>query len=99
MAIDLDRVKSYIELGFEKEDAIKRVTKEMKEDASNADIDIVDTPSAPEVDLTGYVKKEDVDAMIEDAVTKAVEKANLDKATATPPEDKPTLGDLMNRFF
>ncbi len=99
MAIDLERVETYIKLGFDKEDAVERVTKEMKEDATNANNDPATTPSTPEVDLTGYVKKEDVDAMIEAAVTKAVEKANLNNATATPPEDKPSLGDLMNRFF
>lgn len=98
MAIDLDRVKSYIELGFEKEDAIKRVTKEMKEDASNVDIDTVDTPSAPEIDLTGYVKKEDVDKQIEDAVSKALEKKALEKAEVDPPEKK-DIGELINKFF
>ena len=32
--LDLDRVKSYIELGFDKEDAIKMVDKEMKKEKS-----------------------------------------------------------------
>lgn len=94
--LDLDRVKSYIELGFEKEDAIKMVDKEMKkEKAEKPPIEEDDTQN---VDLSGYVKKEDVDKQIEDAVSKALEKKALEKAEVDPPEKK-DIGELINKFF
>lgn len=95
MAIDLDRVKQYIELGFDKEDALKMVDKEMKKEKSEKPV-LEEDP--PEVDLTGYVTKEDAEKMVSDAVSKALEKANLDKGDVDVPP-KQELGDLMKKFF
>lgn len=94
--LDLDRVKSYIELGFEKEDAIKMVDKEMKKE--KAEKPPIEEDDTPDVDLSGYVKKEDVDKQIEDAVSKALEKKALEKAEVDPPEKK-DIGELINKFF
>ena len=35
--IDLDRVARYVELGFDKEDAVKRVEKETKEEMKKSE--------------------------------------------------------------
>ena len=94
--LDLDRVKSYIELGFEKEDAIKMVDKEMKKE--KAEKPPIDEVEPPDVDLSGYVKKEDVDKQIEDAVSKALEKKALEQAEVDPPKKK-NIGELINKFF
>lgn len=94
--LDLDRVKSYIELGFEKEDAIKMVDKEMKKE--KAEKPPIEEDDTQDVDLSGYVKKEDVDKQIEDAVSKALEKKALEKAEVDPPEKK-DIGELINKFF
>lgn len=94
--LDLDRVKSYIELGFEKEDALKMVDKEMKKE--KAEKPPIEEDDTQDVDLSGYVKKEDVDKQIEDAVSKALEKKALEKAEVDPPEKK-DIGELINKFF
>ena len=94
--LDLDRVKSYIELGFEKEDAIKMVDKEMKKE--KAEKPPIEEDDTQDVDLSGYVKKEDVDKQIEDEVSKALEKKALEKAEVDPPEKK-DIGELINKFF
>ena len=78
-------------LGEYKKD--EKVTK--KEKAEKPPIEEDDTP---DVDLSGYVKKEDVDKQIEAAVSKALEKKALEKAEVDPPEKK-DIGELINKFF
>ena len=95
MAIDLDRVKQYIELGFDKEDALKMVDKETKKEKAEKP-PIEDEPT--DIDLSGYVTKEDAEKMVSDAVSKALEKANLDKGDVDV-APKQELGDLMKKFF
>lgn len=95
MALDLDRVKQYIELGFDKDDALKMVDKEMKKEKAEKPVIEDDTP---EVDLSGYVTKEDAEKMVSDAVSKALEKANLDKGDVDVPQ-KQDIGELINKFF
>lgn len=91
--IDLERVKSYIELGFEKEEAIKRVEKEMKEEEKkNKDI-TPDPDDSPNMD--DYIKKDEV----EEIVQKRLEEENLRDKEIDPPTDKPDLGTLMGKFF
>ena len=92
--LDLDRVKSYIELGFEKEDAIKRVEKEMKEEEKKATTkDHDDVDDKPNMD--DYIKKDD----LEEIVQKRLEEEKLREKEVDPPETKPDLGSLMGKFF
>lgn len=94
--IDLDRVQQYINLGFEKEDAIKRVEKEMKEEEKKnikATEETEETEKAPNMD--DYIKKDE----LEEIVQKRMEEENLKKKEIDPPEEKPDLGTLMSRFF
>ena len=91
--IDLERVKSYIDLGFEKEEAIKRVEKEMKEEEKKITKTTEETEEAPNMD--DYIKKDE----LEEIVQKRMEEENLKKKEIDPPEDKPDLGTLMSRFF
>ena len=93
--IDLDRVARYVELGFDKEDAVKRVEKEtkeeMKKNQSSSDDDV-----KPDVNLDDYIKKDEVESMIQ----KRLEEEKIKSVEVSPPpEQKESIDDLMNKFF
>lgn len=95
--IDLDRVARYVELGFDKEDAVKRVEKETKEEmkksqgTSDDDDDVKSN-----VNLDDYIKKDEVESMIQ----KRLEEEKIKNVEISPPpEQKESINDLMNKFF
>lgn len=87
---DLNRVQAYINLGYEKEEAMKLVDEEAQKEVETKQ------PTKEEVDMSGYIPKKDVDDMIK----KAIEESKLEeKEVENPNEQKATIPDLMSRFF
>lgn len=87
---DLNRVQAYINLGYEKEEAMKLVDEEAQKESESKQ-----TTNDP-IDMTEYVPKKDVDEMIK----KAVEESKLEsKEVEKPKEEKATIPDLMSKFF
>lgn len=87
---DLNRVKSYIELGYEKEEAMKLVDEEAQKEAD------LKQPTKDEIDMSEYIPKKDVDEMIK----KAIEESKLEEKEVENPNDKKaTIPDLMSKFF
>ena len=87
---DLKRVKEYVDLGVELDKAIEMVDAEMENETQQ------DPIVKPEVDLSGYVKKEDVDQQIKGAI----EEERRKSAEVDPPEeDDTTIESLMGKFF
>lgn len=94
--IDLDRVARYVELGFDKEDAVKRVEKETKEEMKKNQSTSDDDDVKPDVNLDDYIKKDEVESMIQ----KRLEEEKIKNVEISPPpEQKESIDDLMNKFF
>lgn len=87
---DLNRVQAYINLGYEKEEAMKLVDEEAQKE-----VDSKQSNNDP-VDMSEYIPKKDVDEMIK----KAIEESKLEeKEVENPNEQKATIPDLMSKFF
>lgn len=87
---DLNRVQAYINLGYEKEEAMKLVDEESQKESESKQ------PTNEQIDMTEYVPKKDVDEMIK----KAIEESKLEsKEVEKPNEEKVTIPDLMSKFF
>ena len=87
---DLNRVQAYINLGYEKEEAMKLVDEEAQKEADSKQ------PTNDPVDMNEYIPKKEVDEMIK----KAVEESKLEsKEVEKPKEEKVTIPDLMSKFF
>lgn len=94
--IDLDRVAKYVELGFDKEDAVKRVEKETKEEMKKNQSTSDDDDVKLDVNLDDYIKKDEVESMIQ----KRLEEEKIKNVEISPPlEQKESIDDLMNKFF
>ena len=87
---DLNRVQAYINLGYEKEEAMKLVDEEAQKESESKQA------TNDTVDMTEYVPKKDVEEMIK----KAVEESKLEsKEVEKLEEEKVTIPDLMSKFF
>lgn len=90
MPRDLKRVKEYIELGYEKEEAVKMVDEEMEKE--------------PKVDpaVNDDEKKEDTITLTPEKLAKIIQeqiqKNNLSKEGAKP-EDEPSLEDSFKNLL
>lgn len=94
--IDLDRVARYVELGFDKEDAVKRVEKETKEEMKKSQGTSDDDDVKSDVNLDDYIKKDEVESIIQ----KRLEEEKIKNVEISPPpEQKESIDDLMNKFF
>lgn len=88
---DLNRVQAYINLGYNKEEAMKLVDEEEAQKEADSK-----QPTNDPVDMTEYIPKKDVAEMIK----KAVEESKLEsKEVEKPKEEKVTIPDLMSKFF
>lgn len=95
MIIDLDRVEKYISLGFDKEDAVKRVEAEAKAEAK---ADLKQQQQAPP-DQTD--NKEQIDALITEieSLKAQIQNQALQGAQSGVNNNQETADDVMSRIF
>ena len=88
--IDLNRVQEYINLGWDKDEALKMVKEETSEQPPEPIND-------PKPDLSGYVSKEEMEQEIKKAIEEERRKAtNVDPVPDDEPKD---IKDIMAKFF
>jgi hypothetical protein len=90
MPRDLKRVKEYMELGYEKEDAIKMVDEEMEKEPKVEPVVNDDKKDDGSITLT----HEELAKIIQEQI----QKNNLSKEGAKP-EDEPTLEDSFKNLL
>lgn len=95
MIIDLDRVEKYISLGFDKEDAVKRVEAEAKAEAK-ADLKQQQQTPADQTD-----SKEQIDALITEieSLKTQIQNQALQGAQSGVNNNQETADDVMSRIF
>lgn len=95
MIIDLDRVEKYISLGFDKEDAVKRVEAEAKAEAK---ADLKQQAQTPP-DQTD--SKEQIDALITEieSLKTQIQNQALQGAQSGVNNNQETADDVMSRIF
>lgn len=96
MIIDLDRVEKYISLGFEKEDAVKRVEAEAKAEAK-ADLKQQQTHTPADQGES----KEQIDALKEEieSLKSQIQNQALQGAQSGVNNNQETADDVMSRIF
>ena len=97
MIIDLDRVEKYISLGFDKEDAVKRVEAEAKAEAK-ADLKQQQQTQIPS---DQGESKEQIDALKEeiDSLKSRIQNQALQGAQSGVDNNQETADDVMARIF
>lgn len=97
MIIDLDRVEKYISLGFDKEDAVKRVEAEAKAEAK-ADMKQQQQTQTP---ADQGDSKEQIDALISEieSLKTQIQNQALQGAQSGVNNTQESADDVMNRIF
>ena len=97
MIIDLDRVEKYISLGFDKEDAVKRVEAEAKAEAK-ADLKQQQQTQTPSDQGDS---KEQIDALINEieSLKTQIQNQALQGAQSGVNNTQESADDVMNRIF
>ena len=95
MIIDLDRVEKYISLGFDKEDAVKRVEAEAKAEAK------ADLKQQTQVQSDQTDSKEQIDALISEieSLKSQMQNQALQGAQSGVNNNQETADDVMSRIF
>lgn len=95
MIIDLDRVEKYISLGFDKEDAIKRVEAEAKAEAK------ADLKQQAQTQTDQGENKEQIDALISEieSLKSQIQNYALQGAQSGVNNNQETADDVMSRIF
>ena len=95
MIIDLDRVEKYISLGFDKEDAVKRVEAEAKAEAK------ADLKQQAQVQSDQGESKEQIDALISEieSLKSQIQNQALQGAQSGVNNNQETADDVMSRIF
>lgn len=95
MIIDLDRVEKYISLGFDKEDAVKRVEAEAKAEAK------ADLKQQTQVQSDQGESKEQIDALISEieSLKSQIQNQALQGAQSGVNNNQETADDVMARIF
>ena len=95
MVIDLDRVEKYISLGFDKEDAVKRVEAEAKAEAK------ADLKQQTQVQSDQTDSKEQIDALISEieSLKSQMQNQALQGAQSGVNNNQETADDVMSRIF
>ena len=95
MIIDLDRVEKYISLGFDKEDAVKRVEAEAKAEAK------ADLKQQAQVQSDQGESKEQIDALISEieSLKSQIQNQALQGAQSGVNNNQETADDAMSRIF
>lgn len=95
MIIDLDRVEKYISLGFDKEDAVKRVEAEAKAEAK------ADLKQQAQVQSDQGESKEQIDALISEieSLKSQIQNQALQGAQSGVDNNQETADDVMARIF
>lgn len=88
--IDLNRVQEYINLGWDKDEALKMVKEETTEQPP-------EPISDPKPDLSGYVSKEDMEKEIKKAIEEERRKAT--DVDPVPDDETKDIKDIMAKFF
>ena len=93
--IDLDRVEKYISLGFDKEDAVKRVEAEAKAEAK------ADLKQQAQVQTDQTDSKEQIDALISEieSLKSQMQNQALQRAQSGVNNNQETADDVMSRIF
>lgn len=93
--IDLDRVEKYISLGFDKEDAVKRVEAEAKAEAK------ADSKQQTQVQSDQTDSKEQIDALISEieSLKSQMQNQALQGAQSGVNNNQETADDVMSRIF
>lgn len=94
--IDLDRVEKYISLGFDKEDAVKRVEAEAKAEAK---ADLKQQQTQTQTDPAD--SKEQIDALISEieSLKTQIQNQALQGAQSGVNNNQETADDVMSRIF
>ena len=95
MIIDLDRVEKYISLGFDKEDAVKRVEAEAKAEAK------ADLKQQAQTQSDQGESKEQIDALISEieSLKSQIQNQALQGAQSGVNNNQETADDVMSRIF
>ena len=95
MIIDLDRVEKYISLGFDKEDAVKRVEAEAKAEAK------ADLKQQAQTQTDQGESKEQIDALISEieSLKSQIQNQALQGAQSGVNNNQETADDVMARIF
>lgn len=95
MIIDLDRVEKYISLGFDKEDAVKRVEAEAKAEAK------ADQKQQQQTQTDPADSKEQIDALISEieSLKTQIQNQALQGAQSGVNNNQETADDVMSRIF
>lgn len=95
MIIDLDRVEKYISLGFDKEDAVKRVEAEAKAEAK------ADLKQQQQTPSDQGESKEQIDALISEieSLKTQIQNQALQGAQSGVNNNQETADDVMSRIF
>lgn len=95
MIIDLDRVEKYISLGFDKEDAVKRVEAEAKAEAK------ADLKQQAQTQTDQGESKEQIDALISEieSLKSQIQNQALQGAQSGVNNNQETADDVMSRIF
>ena len=95
MIIDLDRVEKYISLGFDKEDAVKRVEAEAKAEAK------ADLKQQAQTQSDQGENKEQIDALISEieSLKSQIQNQALQGAQSGVNNNQETADDVMSRIF
>lgn len=95
MIIDLDRVEKYISLGFDKEDAVKRVEAEAKAEAK------ADLKQQQQTQTEPADSKEQIDALISEieSLKSQIQNQALQGAQSGVNNNQETADDVMSRIF
>lgn len=95
MIIDLDRVEKYISLGFDKEDAVKRVEAEAKAEAK------ADLKQQAQTQTDQGESKEQIDALISEieSLKSQIQNQALQGAQSGVDNNQETADDVMARIF
>lgn len=95
MIIDLDRVEKYISLGFDKEDAVKRVEAEAKAEAK------ADLKQQAQAQTEQGESKDQIDALISEieSLKSQIQNQALQGAQSGVNNNQETADDVMARIF
>lgn len=95
MIIDLDRVEKYISLGFDKEDAVKRVEAEAKAEAK------ADLKQQAQAQTDQGESKEQIDTLISEieSLKSQIQNQALQGAQSGVDNNQETADDVMARIF